>query len=218
MGGPDTPRSHEGRAWPGYFIVIEGIDGTGKTTLARGLAASLEAMGHRCLATREPTDGPHGQRLRRLAAEGREGVSAEEEVELFIADRKEHLREVILPALSASKIVICDRYFYSTAAYQGARGADVEAILARHLKFAPLPDLLILLELDVATALARIRSSRGETPDHFEGEAYLERVAALFATIRHPHLLRLDARAPAEELIQHAHTAIGSQITLTQPG
>ena len=184
------------------LIVIEGIDGTGKSTLAQALAEALRAGGDEVVVSAEPTRrSPEGRRLRALAAEGREGVTVDDEIELFVADRRWHLEHVVEPALRAGRIVILDRYYYSTMAYQGARGADPEAILKRHRAFAPEPDLLVLLDLPVVEALARITDQRGSTLDAFEGREYLERVRAVFDTIQHPRLLRLDARAPTPELV-----------------
>lgn len=197
------------RDWPGYFIVVEGIDGTGKSTLVRGLAEALRARGREVVASFEPTNGPHGRRIRELAARGREGVTAEEEVALFIADRREHLEQLILPALRQGKVVILDRYFYSTMAYQGAAGLDPADIERRHKTFAPEPDMLVILDLPVDEALRRIIHKRGDTPDAFEGREYLEKVDAVFRQVRHPRLVRLDARQSPEELVARLMFALG---------
>ncbi len=185
----------------GRLIVIEGIDGTGKSTLAAALADALAARGRPVRRSAEPTGGEHGRRIRELARSGREAVTPAEELELFIADRREHVAAVIEPTLAAGTDLILDRYYYSTIAYQGARGADPAAIAARHAGWAPLPDLLVILELPVAEALRRITGSRGSAPDHFEGAEYLARVAAIFAQLSHPNLLRLDARQPVAALV-----------------
>lgn len=186
----------------GYFIVIEGIDGTGKSTLSAALAEALRHRGVDCVRSREPTDGPYGRRIREIALSGRHDVSLDEELRLFVDDRRGHVACLILPELNAGRVVILDRYYYSTMAYQGARGADPAAILALHRTFAPEPDLLVILELDVAAALERVRHSRGSVPDAFEGETYLRDVEAGFRRIQHPHLLRLDAREPTDRLVQ----------------
>ncbi|MCL5271725.1 MAG: dTMP kinase [bacterium] len=189
----------EGR---GFLLVVEGIDGTGKSTLVAALAAALRRRGRAVLETFEPTNGPNGRRIRQLAASGRDGVTPEEETELFIADRREHVANEIQPALAEGRWVLMDRYYYSTMAYQGARGMDAAEIERRHRAFAPEPDLLVVLELSVGEALARITRKRGSAPDHFEGEKYLEAVAANFRRIRHPRLMRLDARLPTKTLVQ----------------
>lgn len=185
----------------GMLIVIEGIDGTGKSTLCAALAADLKRRGIDCIRSREPTNGPHGRRIREIAVSGRDDVSLEEELGLFIEDRRQHVAEVIRPGLESGRVVLLDRYFYSTMAYQGARGADPAAIREMNRTFAPEADLLVILELDVETALQRVRESRGSIPDAFEGEAYLRKVDTGFRGIDHPNLLRLDARSRTEELV-----------------
>jgi len=132
----NSPGAKEaGKHRAGLLIAFEGIDGTGKTTQIRLLAEKLTARGHRVVATREPTDGKYGRKIRELFTK-RHHVSAQEELDLFIADRKEHVREVIAPALAAGKIVLTDRYYFSTAAYQGAAGQDPEKIIKLNQAFA----------------------------------------------------------------------------------
>jgi len=177
----------------GILVAIEGIDGCGKSTLVRALGAALEERGIAHNLTAEPTQGKYGKEIRGLAEKGREGVSVEDETRLFVEDRREHVRDLIAPALAAGKVVITDRYYFSTMAYQGARGADPAAIENENLEFAPRPDLLVLLRLPVDEALLRIQESRGDTPDHFEGEAYLRGVAEIFETVKGTNLMRVDA-------------------------
>ncbi|HBN54534.1 MAG TPA: dTMP kinase, partial [Stenotrophomonas sp.] len=139
----------------GLLIAIEGIDGAGKSTLARGLADLLEQAGAGVVLSKEPTDGPWGTRLRASAATGR--LSPEEEVDLLLRDRRQHVEERVVPALERGEVVILDRYFPSMVAYQGAAGLPVDELL--HLNaFAPRPHLLLLLDLPPATGLARIRA------------------------------------------------------------
>jgi len=185
----------------GYFIVVEGIDGTGKSTLVHALASELGKKDRVVLASAEPTHGPHGTRLRALMQQGRFSVSPSEELDLFVADRRQHLDEKVIPALKCGETVILDRYFYSTMAYQGARGLDPSDIHRMHLKFAPEPDLLIILELPLDKALERITRERGEKPDEFEKREQLEQCSRIFDSIEHPSLLRLDSRLPVEELV-----------------
>ena len=137
------------------LIVFEGIDGAGKTTQARHLASALARPGREILATKEPTDGPAGRRLRASAA-GSRPVCAEE-LALFVEDRRQHVAEVLTPALDRGAVVIVDRYYFSTAAYQGARGLDPAAILALHATFAPRPDRLFLLDVEPEVGVARVR-------------------------------------------------------------
>ncbi|HOE96984.1 MAG TPA: dTMP kinase [Candidatus Sumerlaeota bacterium] len=207
MTQPPSPSAPSDSARPGRLIVIEGIDGTGKTTLARLLADALRESGREVVLSREPTDGPHGRRLRESARQGRH-PRAEEEAALFLADRRDHVERLILPALRAGRWVVLDRYFYSTMAYQGARGLDPAEIERSNRAFAPSPDLLVLLELPVEDALERIRSQRGTAPDHFEGRDYLEQVAKHFAAVEHPRLLRLDARLAPDQLLAEVMRAL----------
>jgi dTMP kinase len=160
-------------------VVLEGIDGTGKTTLAKGLAVALEARGFPVLVTREPTDGPFGRRIRSLAAAGRGSVTPEEEFRLFHEDRKIHVRDVVRPALDRGVIVIQDRSYFSSVAYQGQRGLDRERLLRESEAIAPRPDLLLVVDLPVDRALERIRAAR-DVADDFEKRASLDEVRAAF--------------------------------------
>lgn len=181
----------------GMLIAFEGIDGTGKSTQLPLLANFLRSRGLAVVETREPTDGPYGQRIRALYRD-RSQATPEQELELFLQDRRQHVEDVIAPALAAGKIVLTDRYYFSTAAYQGAAGCDANEILARHA-FAPQPDLVVLLTQTPADSLARIRDKRGETPNDFEQQDQLEKVAALFASFDQDCIVRIHAvRAIAE--------------------
>ena len=136
------------RPYPGHLIILEGIDGTGKSTQAKLLANSLRDQGHRVVLSREPTDGACGRRLRESATTGR--LSPEEELQLFHQDRREHVETLIEPSLHGGEIVILDRYYFSTMAYQGVRGFDPQEIRRVNEEFAPQPDLLLLLDLSLA--------------------------------------------------------------------
>lgn len=177
----------------GLLIAIEGIDGAGKTLQARTLAAALEARGFGVVLTREPTDGPWGRILRASAISGR--LSPQEELDTFLKDREQHVRERIRPALAEGRIVITDRYYFSTMAYQGARGFDPEALRERNEAIAVEPDLLLLIDLDPAVSLARIgrRDGRG---NEFETLAQLTRTREIFRSVRKPYLVTLDGNRP----------------------
>ena len=177
---------------PGALVAFEGIDGTGKSTQIRLLAESLRDMGHTVQLTREPTDGPVGQRIRELYA-SRAEVTQEEELQLFIDDRRQHVAEIIQPALAAGRIVLTDRYYLSTAAYQGAAGLDPAEIIRRNERFAPVPDLVILLVVPPVLGIERIRTLRVEALNAFEQEAELERVAAIFDQLDQKYIKRIDA-------------------------
>ncbi|MDX9840852.1 MAG: dTMP kinase [Desulfobulbus sp.] len=178
----------------GLLIAFEGIDGTGKSTQLPLLAEWLRGQGHTVVETREPTDGPYGREIRTLYQD-RARVSPERELELFVLDRRQHVAECIRPALEEGHIVLTDRYYFSTAAYQGAGGRDPAAIFAANA-FAPEPDLVLLLTLPVSAGVARIRDLRGETLNDFEQQEQLEKVAALFASFPHDCIMRIQAARP----------------------
>jgi dTMP kinase len=185
----------------GRLVAFEGLDGSGKTTQVATLERALRARGVEVVVTREPTDGPFGRRIRAMAASGERPVP-EEELGWFVEDRREHVRTVVAPALAAGCVVLTDRYFLSTVAYQGARGFDPQRLLRESEAEFPAPDLALLLEIDPGAGLARVsRRGRAHEPA-FEELAYLERVAAIFHSIERPWLVRIDAEAG--EAVVHA--------------
>lgn len=183
----------------GILVVFEGIDGAGKSTQVRLLAQSLRELGIPFRVDREPTDGPHGRRLRASATHGR--LTAEEELELFILDRREHVAGFIEPGLADGKVVVLDRYYFSNAAYQGSRGLDWREILRRNECFAPAPDVLLLLDLSIDASSERIQS-RGEAGTEFEKRNVLERCREIYAQMEHPALRRVDARKSVDLVAQ----------------
>ena len=194
---------------PGFLLVLEGIDGSGKSTLARQLAAWLRESGREVVTSREPTDGPHGTALRQSAITGR--LSLEDELALFLKDRAEHVATLISPALARGAVVILDRYYFSTAAYQGARGLDPQAIIAENEKFAPVPDLVLLLDLDPSAGSARI-TRRGDALDDFEALDYQREVRRIFLSLDRPFIQRLDAARDAESVFREARTQIEQRL------
>jgi dTMP kinase len=181
----------------GFLLAIEGIDGAGKSVQARAVAAALEARGLEVVLTREPTDGPWGRRIRESAMGVR--MSPEAELEAFLEDRRQHVRELIRPGLDAGRIVITDRYYFSTVAYQGARGFDPEELLRANEAFAVEPDLLVVLNLSPTEALTRIGVRDGQA-NAFETLSQLTRTREIFDGLRKPYLVRFDATRPREEL------------------
>lgn len=180
------------------FIVIEGIDGTGKSTQAQALAERFRADGREVVLDFEPTRGPHGMKLRESFTTGR--LAPEEELELFLADRRDHVEQVIKPSLAAGKVVILDRYYFSNMAYQGAIGFDPAEIRRRNEAFAPVPDLLFILDLDIDTALQRI-GARGDTANEFEKRENLERCREIFLSLKDEPFTRvIDVSGPPEEV------------------
>ncbi|MBW1992587.1 MAG: dTMP kinase, partial [Deltaproteobacteria bacterium] len=136
----------------GFFIVLEGVDGAGKSTQARLLAEALKQRHYQVVLTREPWDSPAGKKIREYLNGPCRHLTPQEELALFMADRREHVETVIRPALRQGRVVISDRYYFSSAAYQGALGLDPQWILTEHEAFALPPDLVIFLTLSPAKA------------------------------------------------------------------
>ena len=178
----------------GRFIVFEGVDGTGKSTQLPLLADYLRSMGIVVVETREPTNGSYGKKIRELYG-NRGDYSLEEELNLFVKDRREHVAKLITPALAAGKTVLCDRYYFSTAAYQGAAGGVVEQIFIAN-SFAPEPDLVLLLKMEPEESVRRIRELRSEQLNDFEQLDQLSKVAAIYESFTHNCITRIDAAAP----------------------
>jgi dTMP kinase len=149
----------------GLFITFEGLDGSGKTTQLRLLAASLEAAGHRVVTLRNPGGTPLGDRIRSVILDSRSdsetgGIVPQTELALMFADRAQSLHQIILPALASGTIVLCDRYTDSSEAYQGAgRNLGAHRVLAVHHAICDniFPDLTLLLLPPLAASLARAR-------------------------------------------------------------
>ena len=163
----------------GLLIVFEGIDGSGKSTQCRMLADLLNKKGIANISFAEPTRGKWGMKIRQLLAKGRNGISADEELEWFMNDRREDVEQNIEPALKAGKVVLMDRYYFSTAAYQGALGFDPQEIKAENEKFAPVPDRVLVFHNSPEKSLERIESSR-EGKSAFEKRDYLIEVQKVF--------------------------------------
>jgi dTMP kinase len=188
------------RVQGGLLVAFEGIDGAGKTTQARAAVEELRRRGYDAVYLREPTDGPHGRRLRELMARGREAVSPQEEFELFLADRAFDVEQHIRPALAAGRIVCIDRYYPSSMAYQGALGLDPQEIRRANEQIAPVPDVIIYFRVPAEVGAARIKATREEGQNLFEHQGYLEKVAALFEAMRFPQMIHLDATLEPERV------------------
>lgn len=182
----------------GLLVVFEGIDGSGKSTQAASLTRRLKRRGYGVVSLREPSRGPWGRLIKKLARDP-DSLTAGEELALFILDRRDNVARNILPALRRGLVVILDRYYYSTMAYQGARGINPEHIRRLNERFAPRPDVVFILDLGPAAGLARI-SSRRTRDELFEQESYLVRVARLFRSFRGRHVVHIDGRREKREL------------------
>lgn len=198
----------------GILVAVEGIDGAGKTTQVRNLERVLEAAGVRSLSTKEPTDGPWGKKIRESARTGR--MSAKDELDAFIRDRREHVDSELLPALDQRLVMLVDRYYFSTVAYQGARGLDPQRLLEQN-SFAPAPDILIVLDIDPKLGLERIRK-RGDTADLFEKEEELRRARKIFRELAVANLHVMDATRPAKELSRQIAKLVFTAYLAAQEG
>ncbi len=182
----------------GMFIVMEGIDGAGKSTQAKLLAEWFEEQGYETVLTKEPTDTAFGKLIRRLVLTGgREGIidgariSHEAEALLFAADRAEHVHKLIKPSVEAGKVVISDRYFYSSLAYQWARGLDLGWLVDLN-RFAIRPDLTVLLDLPVKESMKRINGRSIKTE--------FDKIAELQKKVRENYL-QLAKRFPEVRIV-----------------
>jgi dTMP kinase len=176
----------------GLLIVLEGIDGSGKTTQARSLLRRLRSRGFEAVFFREPTRGKWGREIKRKAVCAG-SLSPAEELDLFVKDRRENVGKNLKPALAKGKIVVLDRYYFSTIAYQGAKGLDPRRIRRLNEAFAVKPDLVIVLDVAAGEGLARI-SGRKTRDELFEREDYLAKVGEIFRSFRGPNILHLDGR------------------------
>jgi dTMP kinase len=196
----------------GLFIVFEGLDGAGKTTQIDLLARALRQEGYTVLCLKEPTDGPWGQKIRQSTRQGQRQVDPADELIWFLEDRRQDVEQNIRPALTQGWIVILDRYYFSTMAYQGARGCDPDEIRRRNEAFAPPPHLLFLLEIDPSQGLHRVQQTR--QLDGFEQLDYLQQVEAIFAAMDFPYLRRIPASDEIETVQAHIWQEVRNTLTI----
>jgi dTMP kinase len=194
----------------GLFIVIEGIDGTGKSTQAARLGEWFTAQGREVVLSYEPTAGPWGKKIRETGATGR--LSAEDELQYFLNDRQQHVSELIAPSLAAGKVVILDRYYFSTMAYQGLRGFDPQEIRRKNEVFAPIPDLVLIMDLEVDTALRRI-GARGDMANAFEKRTDLERCREIFLSLKDEDFVCvIDASGTLDEITRQVVEVVNGRL------
>lgn len=209
------------------FITFEGGDGTGKTTQLKGLESRFRAQRRACISTREPGGTALGRMIRQVLLEvGKQPIASPTELFLYLADRAQHVQEVILPAIDAGKIVLCDRYTDSTLAYQGyGRGIDLKLLrqLNKLANRGVEPDLTFLLDCPVEIGLSRtierqtgVGGARGRE-DRFEREtvAFHEKVRAGFLSLARAHRERfrvIDASRPAEQVALEIREIVDREI------
>jgi len=198
----------------GKLIVFEGIDGSGKSTQLEHTATWLNGRGYQVVKLHEPTDGPYGSILRASALSGR--LSSEDELDHFVQDRRWNVENNIRPALNQGQVVLLDRYYFSSIAYQGARGLDPQDIRKRNEAVAPQPDLVLLFDLDPEIALARIEKQRGRTPNLFERLDYLRQVREIFLRISDPFVVEIDAAGTEDEVWRNVEAALAALFPLVK--
>jgi dTMP kinase len=179
------------------LVNLEGIDGCGKSTQSKLLREKLEGEGEKVIILKEPTKRPHGQKLWDVL-HGKRKATNEEILELFVLDRIQHVEEKIQPALEDGTMILMDRYYYSSMAYQVAGGIDVEEIREKHV-FAPKPDVVLIFDLLVSVALERVKGH--SDADEFEKEEHLEKVREAYLNLENDPLVRIvDATGTPEEI------------------
>lgn len=189
----------------GVLIVLEGIDGSGKTTQITKVAEFLQSQNYTVTITHEPNhNSPYYKLIKERVKKQREKTSPAEELELYVKDRKWDLKNNILPALNKNHIVLVDRYYMSNAAYQGALDSfTIEEVLEIN-SFAPEPDLWIILDVSVELGQARIRSRDNKGNDQLEIAEYQDKVRKNYETLANMNLggeiKWIDASCGEEEL------------------
>ena len=192
----------------GKFIVIEGVDCSGKTTQARRLVAALRRRGIDVLAVREPGGTAVSERVRRILLSHKGKITARTELLLYLAARAQVVAEKIAPALPAGKVVVADRFSLSTYAYQiGGRGLPPEVVLMadQFARDGLQPDLTFVLDVSPAEARRRLAAS-GKKPDRMErqGAAFFARIRRYYrqATRKRPTTILLDADCDPDTLAE----------------
>lgn len=200
--------------YPGKFIVIEGLDGSGQSTQAGLLKDFLIKKGHQVILTKEPTqDSQAGKKIRQALDKSYE-VEPRKLQELFTEDRKEHLEKLVIPALRKNKIVISDRYFFSTFAYGAAEGLDLDWLIKINNEFL-LPDLTFILKVSPEVCLARIEK-RGSAKTLFEETQKLKKVWQTYQILpnRLENVYMIDGEKPEEEVFPQIKNIVHSKLGL----
>lgn len=214
------------------FITLEGIEGSGKTTALARLVDFIEGDGHVCKVTREPGGTPFGRRLRSILLDPDSGdIDPNAELLLYCADRVQHVRTVIQPALDAGQIVVCDRYVDATLAYQGgARGLGMNLIRDMHQLVLPplMPDVTFLFDLEPRIGLARAWAAveggqRHRRESRFEAEAlaFHEKVRDNYLALARAETGRfvvIDAAVAPDDVVRQMVDALGPRLPSSPTG
>jgi dTMP kinase len=182
----------------GILIVFEGIDGSGKSTQAEILLERLQEEDFDAVYFREPSKGKWGRKIKKKALHP-DSLTPEEELDLFLKDRRENVEKNLKPALKKKRVVILDRYYYSTIAYQGAKGIDEKLIRRMNEEFVVEPDLVFIFDIDPQKGLERIEN-RKKKDRLFEREDYLVKVREIFRSFKGEKFVHIDALKSKEEI------------------
>jgi len=180
----------------GFFICVEGLDGCGKTTQTKLLVRRLKKMGYDAVYTAEPTRGKIGMLIKKYCLHGEKRGSPVVEALLFAADRFEHVTKEIIPALNGGKIIVSDRYVYSSLAYQGAADLDLRWIRMVNQHTAQ-PSLAIFIDVEPETVIRRLKPKKSV----MENLANQQKVREVYMKfVESKELVRIDGNKPKNEV------------------
>jgi dTMP kinase len=182
----------------GFFICVEGLDGCGKTTQAKILVRKLRKTGYNTVYTAEPSRGKIGRFIKRYCLHGGRRVSSIVEALLFAADRYEHVESEIIPALKDGKIVVSDRYMYSSLAYQGAAGLSLDWI-RRVNEHAVTPNLAIFIDVEPDTVIQRLKPKKS-VMENLETQCKVREVYMKF--VENGELVKVDGNRSKEKVAE----------------
>ncbi|MFH0976456.1 MAG: dTMP kinase [Spirochaetota bacterium] len=183
------------------FILFEGIDGSGKTTLSELLFEFFKKKGVPAEFGHEPTEGVYGKEIRSLLQKEHAG-DADDLLKLFLLDREDDAKKNILPSLKAGKAIVMDRYYFSNAAYQGAMGISPESIITENRKRNfPEPDRVYLVDIDPEVAVKRIAGRNNKT-EIFEKKDFLKNVREIYHSVADNRFVILDGSKKISEIMK----------------
>lgn len=188
----------------GFFICVEGLDGCGKTTQAKILVRKLRKIGYDAVYTAEPSRGKIGRFIKRYCLHGGKRVSSVVEALLFAADRYEHVETEIIPALKDGKVVVSDRYMYSSLAYQGAAGLNLDWIRMIN-EHAVSPNLAIFIDVDPNTVIKRLKPKKS-VMENLETQRKVREVYLKF--VENGELVRVDGNKPKSEVAKEIFSVV----------
>lgn len=207
-------KTMEENTYQGKFIVIEGLDGSGQSTQVALLRDFLTKKGFQVISTKEPFKNSSVAGTIKSALDKKIKIQPQEFQKIFIQDRKEHLEKEIIPALKLGKIVVCDRYFFSTFAYGAFEGIDLEWLIEKNNEFL-LPDLTLILKVSPEICIQRIES-RGKQKQFFETKNKLEKVWQTFKIMpeRFNNVYLIDGEKSIEDVFSQIKDILNSKLQI----